>query len=712
MKGREVVLGWIAASLFAAPARAAVPGLDTWVNEISSNAVGLQGAGQYDAAVGAIDAGLGRCPQAKPPAKCRAVLNYTRGYVAQRESMAPRKDPGDQQARARVLRQAAVEAYRSVLEDEPGHRPSIDALVRLYGVEGSTADAVAVLMDGAQRSPANASYAIQLGDVHLAAGKPREAIAAYERAAAAAPVTGALLEKIVQAYEALLRKEGPTDSAEQPPLLELFEKGRDWRQHHPGAARRAFEAVMARWREQPVLAQRALVEWVDQMGRTRALTPFAVDGLPFDDSFAPFSDLRAYVSRPWVRPASDNWWLGGGFPSDRMDALARASLALGSAMLLENRPEDAERCWQTSAGLFGEPSVAKVEVQTELAGLYARHPELDLSAVKADQLIQELFLEKGRAYRRGDLASIQQYHTVLGVFLFEREIYGTKTNPRSAIFQLDHALDMAERREKGGTPHQPLAELRKRLAESYEKAKMRDLAGPKYLMAVQAFLDEDQLEQARDAVARLDALGAGGTNVPTPLRSLLDLREQLRGSSSVEGADVRAERLFREPWSPQLSSAFRERQEFKVLADLATRSGSVALASKALARTRKAPLVLVGTSDYVRLEGVERLVATRYQIEEVIVRSAWPSKSDTASRKLYAASTPNPEFIYLAPDTLLGARLTEHAGVPPEGTSMSLDDGRLVIDAPGPGTDAQALRKFMTAATTVPGVREVALKER
>jgi hypothetical protein len=662
-----------ALSLLGGPAAAQ----EAWVRALAERAPLAQRDGRYDRAVAEIDAGLARCGPAAAGAKCRAVLNYTAAYVAEREAAASKGGS--------ALRETAAAAYRRVLADEPRHAPTVRALARLLRAEGAYEPAAALLVEAGALAPGNAALALDLGDLYVAMKKPREAVAAYERAAESPAPGSSPPAKITDAYGLL-----PADAQ-----AELLARARGWRPHQPAASRAALEAVMARAaREQPRLAADALVEWVDQLGAERALTLAAVDALALPADLAARRDLRAYLTRPWEVPAG-SWWRQD---ERRMDALARASLAVGAGMARADRPADAERCWQVAAHLFPWPSVAKVEVQTELAGLYARHPDLDGSGAKAEALVQELFEGKGLAYRRADLAAIQQYHTVLGVFLYERGVFGSATTPKSALFQLEHALNMAQRRESEGTPHQPLAELRMRLAESYGKAGRPHLAARAYVIAAQAFLDEDQLARAREAIGR--ARAAGGA-VPSPLVDLLELRAAVAAGAVV--GEGRAGRLFEAPWPPPLGDSFRERQEFKVLADLAVATRAVAPAARALARRRAAPLVLVGSADQLRLEAVERMVAGRFGIDDVLVRSAWPARADATLRKFYATSTPNPEYVYVPADTLLGARIVEAAGVPPGDAPLSLDDGTLSTE----GGDDPPMRAFLARAEKVPGVRVV-----
>ncbi len=644
---------------------------EDWARALAERAPALQQAGRYDEAAAEIEAGRARCGAAAAGAKCGALLDYAAAYLAEREAAKKGRDSA-------ALRRSAVAAYQRVLAHEPGHVPTARALARLHRLTGAPADAVAVLRDAVARAPGNAGLGLDLGDSHVAAREPREAIAAYERASEA-PGGSAALAKIADAYGLL------------PPAAqaELLERGRAWRAQDPSAARAAFEAVLARTvAEGSDVAGAALVDWVDLLGAQRALTAAAVDALGLPADFAPARDLRAYMAQPWERPSG--WWM----QDERgMDALARASLALGSAMARADRPESAEKCWQVAAHLYGAPSVARVEVQTALAGLYARHPALDPSGSRAEALIQELFEGKGLAYRRADLAAIQQYHTVLGVFLFERGVFGTATTPRSALFQLEHALNMAQRREREGTPYQPLAELRMRLAESYEKAGSGGLAARAYAMAAQAFLDEDQAGRAREALRHAERLGGPA---PPEMARLLTLRE--RGVASRGDAGLR---LFDEPWPGALPSAFRERQQFKVLADGAAATGSVALAARALAASREQPLVLVGAADQLRLEAAYGLVASRFGIDAPVVRTAWPARNDGALRKFYATTTPAPEYVYVPSDALLGARIVDAAGEPPAGATLSLAEGVLVATA----GDAAA-RAYVARASRVPGVRD------
>jgi hypothetical protein len=83
-----------------------------------------------------------------------------------------------------------------------------------------------------------------------------------------------------------------------------------------------------------------------------------------------------------------------------------------------------------------------------------------------------LFTGKGLAYQRNDWASIYRFHVALGTMYAAVGKTGNESDPRSAIFQLDHARRAAER--NNATPNtveihvDPV--IVERLAASYEKA--------------------------------------------------------------------------------------------------------------------------------------------------------------------------------------------------------------------------------------------------
>jgi tetratricopeptide (TPR) repeat protein len=82
---------------------------------------------------------------------------------------------------------AACDAYRNAIVDDPGHRDAYANLGRLLHELGRHADAEAVYREGLSRCGADATLAFNLGVLMEDAGKPREAAASYRAALAAAP---------------------------------------------------------------------------------------------------------------------------------------------------------------------------------------------------------------------------------------------------------------------------------------------------------------------------------------------------------------------------------------------------------------------------------------------------------------------------------------------------------------------------------------------
>lgn len=70
---------------------------------------------------------------------------------------------------------------------------------------------------------------------------------------------------------------------------------------------------------------------------------------------------------------------------------------------------------------------------------------LDTDSALFDRWTFELFEGKGRAYLGEDWASILRFHTILGAIYHDKQMWGDSDSPRSAIFQLEHALMARER---------------------------------------------------------------------------------------------------------------------------------------------------------------------------------------------------------------------------------------------------------------------------
>jgi outer membrane protein OmpA-like peptidoglycan-associated protein len=337
---------------------------------------------------------------------------------------------------------------------------------------------------------------------------------------------------------------------------------------------------------------------------------------------------------------------------------------MGQASVVAQKPEQAQRQWilglqsgprieEYVVGGMSEETFVPLELVTELAWLQFRYPNLDPTGTKFKLFIDLLFKGKAEAYRARDLRAIQRHHTVLGEIFAAKGIWQSDWAD-NAIFQLSHAIDVAERRQQDEGLYQPLPGLKARLAEGYDIVGKPDLAQITAIDAAQAYLDSDRLDKASAWLKR-----ARPTAAPANERARIDtLQEILVYRQAIEGAVLAAdeggetdgvltaERIERGIQNlPGLPADFLVRQQFKIDADLTELGLKVPgllvpedRADKALFWARKVP-TLVGMGDVLRLERVATMAAAdKGKTGQLAVQilAAPPSLSEPADAWLLA----------------------------------------------------------------------------
>ncbi|HYK89503.1 MAG TPA: hypothetical protein VE398_12080 [Acidobacteriota bacterium] len=154
------------------------------------------------------------------------------------------------------------------------------------------------------------------------------------------------------------------------------------------------------------------------------------------------------------------------------------------------------------------------------AALIRDHRELDTDGRLLNQLVESLFEQKGDAYARQDWPNILRLHTVLGTIFESQSRWGPAGDPRSAIFQWQHAL-YAESMVRAKDPKFPPSPgLHLHLANSYVKVGQPAAARSEYLAAAEGFLQASDREQAAMAIEKLRSLGDIQAMTPDEIRRL------------------------------------------------------------------------------------------------------------------------------------------------------------------------------------------------
>jgi hypothetical protein len=677
-------------------------------NVIVDKALAYNQQRQWSRALAVLREGSETCPQQPEPDGCRHLLQYSTAYTYEQQAAAEPQNERELLARAAGI-------YHDILKQVPAHSPTINNLLLIYQRLGALPRAEALVADAVAADPKNADrYRLMLADIYESAGQPDRARDSLLKA-----LNDSESADIRSRLAALLRNE------KAPDLKRVFDLGRRWEQTFPLAARSAFETVMWRGYESAgPLAEQALVRWVSLLGRNNNLSAPSLRSLPPKWKAAPAEQLRAFLNHPWTPLAESNWWRDPSRP-ERGAALASAALSLGGQTLASGQNAAlVEKCWRI--GLAASPPYeyyrvanvpdseqgVRLDLVTSLISLYDRYPNLE-TAGSFDQLQCDLFHGKNDAYYLEDLEAIQRHHTILGLLYASKGMWARQQylncsaqnvgqfvvegRFRDAFFQLESAIRIAERRaSRPGGVYQPLAQLKQRLAEGSERAGGAGSGQQTRwrIAALEAFLDEDELEGARrnQAWAREQwrGLSPEERTAVERLSNILRLRLEAANPGSplpraLERGPLPQESLRALVPAPgdRFSAGFLERQRFKVLADLAATAEKLGAAFQRGARSAAyeayrgsvdAPLTLIGAADVQRIQHVtDTLAATLgiaggqsasgQYVSWSARRKAEPGAEETPSGLRISLDSRSAMVAKLDPRIVLGGEIVKAVGV-------------------------------------------------
>lgn len=498
--------------------------------------------------------------------------------------------------------------------------------------------------------------------------------------AAAASESAAQGDRSREARDAERRRiVSSTDATAPVAARALLDQARTWRAESGRPAALALEKVMAAtWESAPALAEDALVEWVDLRSRDRALDAADLDALPSGWTGAAVEELRRYLSGDWAGtpPAVPSWTRDDA----RLETIAQASLAAGRGWLLKHDFRRANACWSLPLRWLPLGSTSGLDLRAELASLYLKSPALDPSGTRLDALVEDLYGSKRLSYSTENDRAIQRHHMILGAVLFQRGRLRRDLGIRSALFQLERAIEKAAERDARSGAHQPLVEERRLFAETLEKVGDRTAAGRAFLRAAEAFLDLDDLAGA--AAALVEASRAAGEDAAVARRAA-ELGELLRRR--------------REPGPPAASadapddSAFEMRQRFKLAADEIAargrrgedrRAGAARDAARLLGALRARRPSLTGIGDVLRVERLASLLPRQCPGPDFVPRtlSAAGRPPESSGRLLVSlAGELDPFALDLPPETLLAARIAEELSEARTGAGLLVEARRVQV---------------------------------
>jgi outer membrane protein OmpA-like peptidoglycan-associated protein len=190
---------------------------------------------------------------------------------------------------------------------------------------------------------------------------------------------------------------------------------------------------------------------------------------------------------------SFKYWTHGPF----REAFGELLKSIGDYYLQAENYHAALACYTNAWGMARLPDAALYT-----AALLRDHPEIDPKGELLDNLIESLFFGKGDAYSRKDWPNILRLHTVLATIFESKSQWGSPDNPRSAIFQWEHALEAQRQLDSEGAISPPLPRLHIHLANSYSHLGRVKDAQREYLAAAKEFDKASEPKEAQLALAQ------------------------------------------------------------------------------------------------------------------------------------------------------------------------------------------------------------------
>lgn len=639
--------------------------------EISSEALKTSQTGDQSRAIEIASAALQECSAGAAGSACRGLLNYTTGYIYQRQAQIAANSADRERALS-----SATESYRAALNDDPNNATIHFNLGLVLSSSGNQAGAISELQKAAQADPTQWQYSIKLGDVQQQNKNWAAAMQAYTQAAQSAPSVDAPLQRILEI----------TKRSHVLTSTELQSHCEQWETLHPDISASCYEQLIKMtYQQDNAAAETMLVAWLGIVSRQERIDQQLLEALPKDWKTAAMPPLTALL-RGSLIDLVNNWWTQA---TPRSEVWARLLLSVGQES--SSDPRKMESIWQTALSTVKDDqrSASSLELRRALALLYVSHANLDPTGNKLNGLVEQIFMSKMGAIESKDLEAEQRCHTVLALIFAGQQKWGHDNNSHSAAFQARRAIEVADERYKKEGIYQPLPEIKELRVKIYEATGRTAEAQKARWDAALAHMDSDQLDLADKAI---EALQPPQGFDKAQLGTLIKLRRDA-GTASAEQKASLITALSALSASTGISSDFVQRQQFKALADLvgggsgaAAEPDSVRAALAAFSLTVDKHVPLIGVDDLSRWQSVQRRLINSVggRSETIQIR---PGAGGGSTLKLSLPASTVPQNVEVSSQTLQAAHIVQVLGperVVQYSRSMSLSGGKLATPEASP----------------------------
>ncbi|HKH49308.1 MAG TPA: BON domain-containing protein [Thermoanaerobaculia bacterium] len=276
------------------------------------------------------------------------------------------------------------------------------------------------------------------------------------------------------------------------------------------------------------------------------------------------------------------------------DAFSRLLLMLGDSFLREGRPAAAlpryALAWSSAGNLDAAVQLASL--------LLTQGEQVDPDGRVLDRLIAVLFEGKGDAYLHEDWPNILRFHTVLATIFERQEKWGSSGDPRSAIFQWEHALSALQRLPPTPEGQKSAPGLHARLATAYQAVGRNKEALSHFLTAAEQYVKLKRSDAAEPVLLLADKLAAGADG------------EQKKWLKAIQAALVHS----KERKSPGSDSAITAQVQAKLAADPEIRRGDLQVST---------------VKGVVNVSGTLRRAGKEEEIEKLVLATEGVSRVET-----------------------------------------------------------------------------------
>lgn len=553
-------------------------GQENWtkakVQQINKEAQEMAAAGQWEQAVEHLDQNLTAMGENGKLASYRAYLLFSKAYLLQQTP----EGNEDQN-----LREAQL-AYKSALQNQPNDLKIINNIISVSRSlkDWETAEAYtkeAIRID----SENTGDWYTVLGEIYELRGNRESSWQSYSDAIDQDPQNLDAAQKLLTLYDGY--SYDYTDKLYQK-CLELNEYGLS------EMAMKGLEDIVVKLCENNLeIKDSIILSWAGILAGNNWVQPRLAKRLAnMACDHEGFEQLGKNISEGWSTQLNrSDWWRENdrryffyqALQKSWADYLLSTGAKKEAMELYRSCRQESGRLQDFSAEIYGRSGVLEMEILIQLARLYG-DKSLDQNGENFRVLEQELFEQKGEAYRSQDLESIQKFHTILGLIYVDQKKWegGYAKNAR---FQLSNAISTAQRRaEIDPSVYTPLPHLYKYLGDTYTAIGNNEQAADAYLNAAIDYLETDNLTISKEMIDLADQHIDRESNRQT-LKKRSEVVSILSTRESISELDANSfskdnQRYFRNDSKFQwltnarlirtVESSVLERQRFKVLADL------------------------------------------------------------------------------------------------------------------------------------------------